>query len=154
MHASNLKKKDQEHFATGAENKRPLETKFRRLDFKPLVSGTFGETSTDVKVVVDMVLEYGVEHLGRTLASTTVDAFRATLRRRYRTYLAVTVWRGYANLILDMIKYVGTGHTAPNMAQVKTEMHDMADAGEFEGVSMAHDTDLRMPSPMDGGTLG
>ncbi len=57
---------------------------FRRMDFKPLVFGTFGEMSANVKEVVDMTVEYGVEHLGRTMAATTVDGVRTTLRRRYR----------------------------------------------------------------------
>jgi len=69
----NLKKKDQGHFGTGANNKGPLETKFRRFDFKPLVFGTFGETSNNVNVAVDMAVKYGVEHLGGKMAATTVD---------------------------------------------------------------------------------
>ena len=42
------------------------------------------------------------------MAATTVDAVRMALRRRFTTHLSTTVWRGYANLILDRIKYVGT----------------------------------------------
>ena len=68
-----------------------MESVFRRLDFKPLVLGTFGEMSSNVKEVVDMAVEYGVEHLGRTMAATTVDGVRTTLRRRYRTPLSVAV---------------------------------------------------------------
>jgi hypothetical protein len=79
-----------------------------RLDFKPLVFGTFGEMSTNVKEVVNMVVEYGVEHLGRSMAATTVGGVRIALRRRYMTQLLVAVWRSYANLILDRVKYVGS----------------------------------------------
>ncbi len=83
------------------------------MDFKPLVFGTFGEMSANVKEVVDMAVEYGVEHLGRTMAATRVDGVRTTLRRRYRTQLSMAVWRGYANLILNRVKYVGTGCLGP-----------------------------------------
>ncbi len=69
----------------------PLESLFRRLDFKPLVFGTFGEMSNNVKEVVDMAVEYGVEHLGCTMVASTVDGVRTTLRRRYRTQLSVAV---------------------------------------------------------------
>ena len=129
----NLKKKEHEHFGTGAKNKGPLETQFRRLDFKPLLFGTFGETSTYVKVVVDMAVEYGVEHLGRSMSTTSVDAARAALRRRFRTQLAVAIY-GYANLTLYRINYVGTGHTTANMAHVRAEMQARADAMKFRGV--------------------
>ena len=52
------------------------------MDFKPLVFGTFGEMGSNVKEVVNMVVEYGVEHLGRTMAATTVDGVKTALRRR------------------------------------------------------------------------
>ena len=65
--------------------------------------------------------------------------------------------RGYANLVLDRTKYVGTGTTGHNKAHVRQDMIARADdVGEFMGMWMAHETDepLRMPSPMDGGTWG
>ncbi len=99
-----------------------MKTRFRRIDFTPLLFGTFREMSSNVKGVVDMAVEYGAKHLGRTEASTTRDAVRAALRRRYRTHLSVAVWRGYASLILDRIKYVGTRHTSANKAQVRARM--------------------------------
>ena len=68
------------------------------MDFKPLVFGTFGEMSTNVKEVVNMAVEYGVEHLGRSMAATTVDGVRIALRRRYRTQLSVAVWMGLCQL--------------------------------------------------------
>ncbi len=73
-----------------------------------MVFGTFAECSTNVKVVLKMAVEYGVEHLGRTMAATTVESVKSALRRRYWTQLSTNVWRGYANLILDKVKYVGT----------------------------------------------
>jgi hypothetical protein len=42
-----------------------------------------------------MAVEYGVGHLGRTTAATTVDAVRMALKRRYRAQLSTAVWRGY-----------------------------------------------------------
>ncbi len=68
-----------------------MESLFKRLDFKPLVFGTFGEMSTNVKEVVNMAIEYGVENLGWTMAATMVDGVRTSLRRRYRTELSVAV---------------------------------------------------------------
>ena len=112
------------------------------MDYKPLVFGTFAECNSNVKVVLDMAVEYGVEHLGRTMAATTVEAVKTALRRRYRTQLATAVWKGYANLILDRVKYVGTGRMGPNKAQARAEMMDRADGGEFAGVWMAHETDV------------
>jgi hypothetical protein len=87
-----------------------------------------------------MAVEYGVEHLGRTMAATTVEAVKTALRRRYMTQLATAVWRGYANLIFDRVKYVGAGRMGPNKAQVRAAMQDMADGGEFAGMWMAHET--------------
>ena len=55
--------------------------------------------------------------------------------------MALAVWRGYANLVLDMTKYVGTWTVGSNKAQVRHEMRDMADVGEIEGMWMAHETD-------------
>ncbi len=99
-----------------------MESLFRQLDFKPLVFGTFAESSANVNAVLELAVEYGVEHLGRTMAATTVEAVKTTLRRRYRTQLSTAVWRGYANLILDRVKYVGSGRMGPNKAQVRAEM--------------------------------
>ncbi len=66
-----------------------------------MVFGTFGETNTHVKMVLDMAVEYGVQHLGRTMLATIVEAVKSALQRRYMTQMTVPGWRGYANLILD-----------------------------------------------------
>ena len=105
---TNPKEKDRQYFGTAETTRGPLEGLFKRLDFKPLVFGTFREMSSNVKEVVNMAVKYGVEHLGRTMAAKTVDGVRTTLRRRYRTHLSLAIWRGYANLIMDRVKYVGT----------------------------------------------
>ncbi len=70
---ANMKEKDRQHFGTAETTRGPLESLFRRFDFKLFVFGTFGEMSSNVKDVVDMAVEYGVEHLGRTLAATSLD---------------------------------------------------------------------------------
>ena len=38
-----------------------------------------------------MAVEYGVEHLGRTMAATTVDGVKIALRSRYKTQLYLAV---------------------------------------------------------------
>jgi len=96
-----------------------LKAIFRQLNFKPLVFGTFAESSTNMREFIDTAVEYGVEHMGRTIAATTVDAVRMALKRRYRTQLAMPTWKGYANLVLDRTKYVGTGITGHNKAHVR-----------------------------------
>ncbi len=82
---------DASHFGTEETARGPLESLFRQLDFKPLVFGTFGECSTNVKEVLKTAVEYGVEHLGRSMAATTVDAVRMALRRRFTTQLSTTL---------------------------------------------------------------
>ena len=54
---------------------------------------------------------------------------------------ATAAWKGYANLVLDMTKYVGTGAAGINKAQVRQAMIDRADEGELVGMYMAHETD-------------
>jgi len=103
--------------------------------------------SSNVVNLVETAVEYGMEHLGRNMAATTVDTVRITLRRRYGTQLAMAALRGYANLLLDMTKYVGTCHTTPNIAQIWQEMRGKGDLGEHAGIYMAHETDV--PLMMD-----
>jgi hypothetical protein len=56
------------------------------------------------------------------MAATLVQSVKAALRRRYKTQLATTAWKGYANLVMEKTKYVGTGAAGINKAQVKQEM--------------------------------
>jgi hypothetical protein len=74
-----------------------------------------------------------VEHLGRMMAATTVDAVRIALRRRYTAQLSTAVYRGYANLILDRVKYMGAGRLGPNKAKFRAVMQEKADEGELDG---------------------
>jgi hypothetical protein len=94
MYLGNLHKKDKTHFATAEGSVGPLEAIFRTLDFKPLVFGTFAEASTNVGEFVELAVEYGVEHMGRTMAATSVESVKAALRRRYKTQLAAAAWKG------------------------------------------------------------
>jgi len=70
------------YFGTAEGAIGPLEAIFRQLGFKPLVFGTFAESRTIVREFIDTAVEYGVEHMGRTVAATTVDAVRLALKRR------------------------------------------------------------------------
>jgi hypothetical protein len=126
------------------------------LDFKPLVFGTFAEASTNVGEFVELAVEHGMEHMDMTMATTSVEAVKAALRRRYKTHIATSAWKGYANLVLDMTKYVGTGAAGINKAQVRQAMIDRADEGEFVGMYMAHETDepTRDAFPNGWGNIG
>ena len=55
-----MREKDRQYCGTAETARGPLESMFRRLDFKPLVFGTFGEMSINVKEVINMAVEYGV----------------------------------------------------------------------------------------------
>ena len=89
-----------------------------------------------------MAAEYGVEHLGTSMAASTPDVLRAALRRRYMAKLSMAAWRGYANLVLDRTKYVSFGRTGKNKAQIRQGMLDRSDASEHVGIWTAHDTDV------------
>jgi hypothetical protein len=96
------------HFGIVKGTRGPLEAIFRKGDFKPLVFGTFGEMSDAVKKVLKNTIDYGADHLGRSMAPTTVETARASLKRRYKTRLSMEEWIGYAKLLFDRTKYVGT----------------------------------------------
>ena len=82
---ANIKRTDKLHFRTEEGARGPSEMIFTQIVFKPLVFGTFGETSSNVRELVEIATEYGAEHLDRNMAAPTIDMVRATLRRRYRT---------------------------------------------------------------------
>jgi len=154
----NLKRKDSVHFGTSEQGRGPLESMFGQIIFKPLVFGSFGEMSSNIVQMVETAEEYGVEHLGRNMAATTVDTVRTALRRRYRTHLSMAAWRGYANLLPDKTKYVGSGQSAPNTAHVRQDMRGRGDKGDHMGLFGAQETqvpvrDAYLPIKM-GGTVG
>ncbi len=80
-----LHKKDKHQFGTPEGTVGPVEASYGQLNFKPLGFGTFAEISSNARAFIETTVEYGVEHFGRTVAATTVDAVRVALRRRYRT---------------------------------------------------------------------
>ncbi len=45
--------------------------------------GFFGEMSANVKDYIEMVVDDEAEHMGRTMAATTVEAVKITSMRRY-----------------------------------------------------------------------
>ncbi len=59
-----------------------------------MVFGTVGECCTNVKEVLEIAVEYGVEHLGRIMAATTVDTVRIALGRRFSMGLSTTALKG------------------------------------------------------------
>jgi len=98
--------------------------------------------SSNVVTHAETMVEYGVKHFGRNMAATTVETARRALRRRYRTQLSMAAWGGYANLFLDMTKYVGTSQTNPHRAQIRQDMRGRGDMGEHAGQFMTHETDV------------
>ena len=111
-----LKHKDQTNFRTAQNARGSIEAIFLQLDLKPLVFGSFTEMSSNVKNFVDTVVEYAVDHLRISMATTTPEVVRTTIRRRFKAKLYMAAWRGYTNLILDRTKYGGTGVLGTNIA--------------------------------------
>ena len=131
----------------------PLENVFRQMEFKPIVFGSFGEMSTNVREYIELVVDDGADHLDRTMAPTTVDAVKAALRRRFMSQLSAANWRGSTNLVLDIIKYDGTCHTWMNMAHIRQEMGERADQGEYFNMWMAHETTVPLRDAFPGGRM-
>ena len=97
-----------------------------------MVFDTFGEMSSNVKDVVDKAVDYGAEHLGKSMAASTVDIVRHALKRRCMAQLSMASWSRYANLILDRTKNVGGGVEGLNKDQIRLGMIDRANQGEFD----------------------
>jgi hypothetical protein len=97
-----------------------------------MVFGTFGEMSFNVKDFIDLAMDYGAEHLRKSMAASTMDTLRQALKKRYKAQLSMAPWSGYANLILDRNKYVGDGIEGLNREHIMLGMVDKADQGEFE----------------------
>jgi hypothetical protein len=76
------------------------------------------------------------------MAASTPDALKVALRRRYIAQLSLAAWRGYANLVLDRTKYVCTGRTGTNRAQIRQDVIGRADASEHVGMWTANETDV------------
>ena len=67
---------------------------------------------------------------------------------RYR----MASWRGYANMILDRIKYVGAG-SSTNRSQWRLHMAARGDRGDYDSFSFAHVTDRMVPETRPWGLL-
>ena len=127
QHITQLKRKNGINFGTNADRKGLLESLFRQLDFKPMVFATFGEMSSNVKDFIYLAVDYRAEHLGKSMAASTMDTVGHALKRRYRAQLSMASWRGYAKEILDRTKYVGGGIDEDlNREHIRLGMIDMA----------------------------
>jgi hypothetical protein len=45
--------------------------------------------SSKVKTFVEMAVDYGIGHLGTSMARSTPDVLRVDLRRRFRAHLSI-----------------------------------------------------------------
>ncbi len=70
----------------------PLESFSRQLDFKPIVYGTFGGMSSNGKNFVHLAVDYGAEHLGESMVTSTLDLARHDLKRRYLAQMLNYPW--------------------------------------------------------------
>jgi hypothetical protein len=57
---ANLRRKDQIHFGTAEGAREPIESVFWQMTFKPLVFGSFGEMSSNVRELIETAVEFGV----------------------------------------------------------------------------------------------
>ncbi len=87
-------------------------------------------------------MDYGAEHLGKSMAASALDMVREALKRRYMLQISMASWRGYANFILDRTKYVGGGIEGLNSDQNILGMVERADQGEFVSIFLAYETDM------------
>jgi hypothetical protein len=148
---THLRRRDQRLFNT--IDRGALETVFRQIDFKPLVFGSFGEMSKGVKEYIELAVDYGAEHLGRTIAATIVEAVKGALRRRYKSLLSTANWRGLAKLVLDRTKVVGSGHVGMNRSQIRQKTGDRADQEDYLNMRIAHETDVPLRIAFPGGRM-
>ena len=56
--------------------------------------------------------------------------------------LSLAAWRGYANLILDRTKYVGTWKASANKAKIRMEIRNRGEMGDHGHLWKAHETDV------------
>ena len=139
-----MRQKDQEHFGIQEGAKGPLESIFSQSDFQGLAFGTYGEISSNVRKMVSIAVEYGHKHLGASILASDMEAVKNSIRRRFHTTIAMASWRGYANLLLGRIQYVGKAY-AFNKVQRQYRLVEHLDQGAFGSWSCAHLTDRPMP---------
>ena len=78
--------------------------------FQGLAGGTYGKISFNVRKMVSIAVEYGYKHLGASILTSALDAVKNSIRRRFHTTIATASWRGYANMLLGQIQYVGKAY--------------------------------------------
>ena len=136
--------KDREHFGIQEGGKGPLESIFSQSDFQGLAVGTYGEISSNVRKMVSIAVEYGYKHLGASILASDLDAVKNSIRRRFHTTIAMASWRGYANMLLGRIQYVGKAY-AFNKVQRQYRLVEHLDQGAFGSWSCAHLMDRPLP---------
>ena len=62
------------------------------------------------RCMVSIAVEYGYKHLGASILASDLDAVKNSVRRRFHTTIAMASWRGYANMLLGRIQYVGKAY--------------------------------------------
>jgi hypothetical protein len=62
-----------------------------------MVFGTFGEMSSNINNFFDLAVDYGADHMGKSMAALTLDMIRQVLKRRYMAQLSMASWRRYAS---------------------------------------------------------
>ena len=124
-----------------------LESIFSQSDFQGLAVGTYGEISSNVRKMVSIAVEYGYKHLGASILASDLDAVKNSIRRRFHTTIAMASWRGYANMLLGRIQYVGKAY-AFNKVQRQYRLVEHLDQGAFGSWSCAHLMDRPLPSDL------
>ena len=141
-----MRQKDREHFGIQEGAKGPaLESIFSQSDFQGLAFGTYGEISSNVRKMVSIAVEYGHKHLGASILASDMEAVKNSIRRRFHTTIAMASWRGYANLLLGRIQYVGKAYAFNNKVQRQYRLVEYLDQGAFGSWSCAHLMDRPMP---------
>ena len=139
-----LHTQDKKYFDTGETDTGPLETILRQGDFHGLAFGTYGEISSNVRKLVSMATEYGHKHLAKTIMAKDLDAAKATIRRRFHARIAMASWRGYANMLLGRVQYVGKSRVL-NKIQRQVRLVEQVDMGTLGSWSCAHLVDRPLP---------
>ena len=141
-----MRQKDREHFGIQEGGKGPLESIFSQSDFQGLAVGTYGEISSNVRKMVSIAVEYGYKHPGASILASDLDAVKNSIRRRFHTTIAMASWRGYANMLLGRIQYVGKAYYAFNKVQRQYRLVEHLDQqGAFGSWSCAHLMDRPLP---------
>ena len=83
-------------------------------------------------------------YMGASILASDLDAVKNSIRRRFHTTIAMASWRGYANMLLGRIQYVGKAY-AFNKVQRQYRLVEHLDQGAFGSWSCAHLMDRPLP---------